>query len=205
MGEPHESRVYSDFAIIYDSIFGRAFEDHEHGVIGTLNLRPGQRVLEVGVGTGISLNAYPPYVKVIGIDPSTDMLARAQKKVSENGWRHIELSQGDALNLNYPDNSFDDVTTFHVMTVVPDPVRMMREMVRVCKPGGRIVIINHFGSDKPWLYFLVSLMNPITRHLGWTTKLRAQDVLDAMPIAVERNERVNKLSVHRLIVARKNG
>lgn len=69
MPEPHESRVYSDLAVVYDSVFGRAFVDHERDVIESLNLRPGQRVLEVGVGTGISLDAYPPYIHVVGIDP----------------------------------------------------------------------------------------------------------------------------------------
>ena len=203
MGEPHESRIYSDLAVIYDSIFGRMFVDSEHEVIDYLKLRPGQRVLEVGVGTGISLDAYPPYVHVVGIDPSADMLARAEKKVRENRWSHVELREGDALKLDFPDDSFDDVTTFHVMTVVPDPVQMMREMIRVCKPGGRIVIINHFGSENPFLYFLVAVMNPITKYLGWTTRLRARHVLDGQPITVERNQRASKLSVHRVIVARK--
>lgn len=204
MAEPHESRVYSDFAVIYDSVFGRIFTDHEHEVIDSLNLRPGQRVLEVGVGTGISLEAYPPYVKVVGIDPSADMLAHATKKVGENGWAHIDLKQGDALNLDFPDNSFDDVCTFHVITVVPDPAKMMQEMLRVCKPGGRIVIINHFGSENPLLYALVSIMNPLTRYLGWTTRLRVRHILDGQKMAVERNQRVSRLSVHRVIVARKN-
>jgi len=135
MGEPHESKVYSDLAIIYDSIFGRMFVDSEHSVIENLKLRPNQRVLEVGVGTGISLDGYPPYVHVVGIDPSADMLARAEKKVRENKWTNVELKQGDALNLDFPDASFDDVTTFHVMTVVPDPAKMMREMIRVCSPA----------------------------------------------------------------------
>src|SRR5208282_6472487 len=139
MGEPHESKVYSDLAIIYDSIFGRMFVDSEHAVIDSLKLRPNQRVLEVGVGTGISLDAYPGYVHVVGIDPSADMLAVAIKKTRENRWNHIDLREGDALNLDFPDNSFDWVTSFHVMTVVPDPPRMMKEMVRVCKPGGKIV------------------------------------------------------------------
>src|SRR5580704_12260153 len=115
MAETHESRVYSDLAHLYDSLFGRVFVDHEHEVIESLPFRPDQRVLEVGVGTGISLNAYPPYVHVVGIDPSADMLAQAEKKSRENKWTNIELKQGDALNLAFPDNSFDDVTTFHVM------------------------------------------------------------------------------------------
>lgn len=203
MAEPHESRVYSDLAVVYDSVFGRAFVDHEREVIETLNLRPGQQVLEVGIGTGISLEAYPPYVHVVGIDPSSDMLAQAQKKVRENGWAHVELRQGDALNLDFSDNSFDDVTSFHVISVVPDPVRMMQEMVRVCKPGGRIVLINHFASENPFLYGLVSVANPVTKYLGWTTRLRVRDVLEGQKITVERNERVSKISVHRVIVCRK--
>ena len=86
--------------MFYDRLWGRVFVDREHAVIESLNLRPGQRVLEVGVGTGISLDAYPPYVHVVGIDPSLDMLEHAKTKIRENGWNHIELSQGDALNLD---------------------------------------------------------------------------------------------------------
>jgi phosphatidylethanolamine/phosphatidyl-N-methylethanolamine N-methyltransferase len=203
MAEPHESRVYSDFARFYDSVFGRVFVDHEHEVIESLNLRPGQRVLEVGVGTGISLDAYPPYVSVIGIDPSVDMLTHAVAKVCENNWRHVEIREGDALNLDFPTNTFDYVCSFHVMTVVPDPLKMMNEMVRVCKPGGRLVNVTHFASPNPLLFFLGSIANPVTKLLGWTTRLRARDVLDGQRIKVERNERFSRFSVHTVIVARK--
>ena len=126
--------------------FGRVFVDHEHEVIESLGFRPGQRALEVGVGTGISLDAYPPYIHLTAIDPSDSMLAHAVTKTKENNWRHIDLRNGDAQALEFPDNSFDWVLTFHVMTVVPDPRRMMSEMIRVCKPGGRIVVITHFAS-----------------------------------------------------------
>ena len=94
MAEPHESKVYSDLAIIYDSIFGRMFVDSEHSVIDSLKLRPNQRVLEVGVGTGIALDAYPPYVHVVGIDPSADMLKVAQKKVRESKLSNVEAEAG---------------------------------------------------------------------------------------------------------------
>jgi phosphatidylethanolamine/phosphatidyl-N-methylethanolamine N-methyltransferase len=203
MAEPHESRIYSDLAHLYDAVFGRAFVDHEHHVIEGLNFRPGQKVIEVGVGTGISLDAYPPYVHIVGIDASADMMAHAVSKVRENDWKHIEVAEGDALNLAYPDNSFDWVTSFHVITVVPDPRRMMSEMVRVCKPGGHIVVISHFASPKPWLYLLGTMVNPITKLLGWTTRLRARDVLEGQPITVERNERFSRWAVHFVIIARK--
>lgn len=205
MGEPHESRVYSDLARFYDNTFGRIFVDHEHEVIEQLNLRPDQEVLEVGVGTGIALDAYPRYVRVTGIDPSTDMLEHAVKKIQENGWDNITVRQGDAMNLEFPDASFDWVMSFHVMTVVPDPLRMMREMVRVCKPGGKIVHVNHFASENPLLYSLVWLADPVTKHLGWTTRLRVSDVLDGQKIRIERNQRIARLSVHRVVIATKEG
>lgn len=205
MSEPHESRVYSDLAVMYDSVFGRAFVDHEHEIIETLNLRPGQRLLEVGVGTGISLDAYPAYIHVVGVDPSADMLVHAVNRVREKGLSHVEVQEGDAQNLDFPDASFDYVCSFHVITVVPNPVRMMSEMVRVCKPGGRLVLINHFASANPLLYFFASIANPVTKLLGWTTRLRVRDVLDGQKIVVERNERLSRLSVHRVIVARKGG
>jgi phosphatidylethanolamine/phosphatidyl-N-methylethanolamine N-methyltransferase len=203
MAEPHESRVYSDLAHLYDSLFGRVFVDHEHEVIESLPFRPDQRVPEVGVGTGISLDAYPPYVHVVGIDPSEDMLQHAVTKTRENGWGHIELHAGDAQRLDTPDSSFEWVTSFHVMTVVPDARRMMNEMVRVCKPGGHIVVVSHFASANPLLYLLGSIINPITKMLGWTTRLRARDVLEGQPIAVERMERFSAISVHYVIIARK--
>jgi phosphatidylethanolamine/phosphatidyl-N-methylethanolamine N-methyltransferase len=205
MPEPHQSRVYSDLAHLYDAVFGRAFVDHEHEVLESLSFRPNQRVLEVGVGTGISLDAYPPYVHIVGVDASADMLTHAIAKTHENGWGHVEVRQGDALHLDFPDNSFDWVTSFHVMTVVTEPRRMMDEMVRVCKPGGRIVLISHFASPKRWLYLLGTIVNPLTKLIGWTTRLRARDVLDGQPIVVERNERFSRASVHFILVARKAG
>jgi phosphatidylethanolamine/phosphatidyl-N-methylethanolamine N-methyltransferase len=204
MSQPHQSRVYSDLARFYDFFFGRVFVDREHEVIESLNLRPGNRVLEVGVGTGIALGGYPPYAHVVAIDPSLDMLERAKKRVTENGWKHIELRQGDALNLDYPDNSFDYVTSFHVLTVVPDPYRMMSEMVRVCKPNGRIAMTTHFQSANPVVAALNTIFNPVARQLGWTTKLRQKDVLKDHPITLERKEKISRFSVHTVIVARKN-
>jgi len=204
MAEPHESRVYSDLAHLYDAVFGRAFVDHEQQVIESLSFRPGQQVLEVGVGTGISLGAYPPYVRVVGIDPSGDMLAQAMGKLRGNGTGHIELRQGDAQSLEFPDNTFDWVTSFHVMTVVAQPRRMMDEMVRVCKPGGRIVLVSHFASTNRFLYLMGRVINPVTKLLGWTTRLRASDVLEGQKITVERHQPLSRLSLHYAIIARKD-
>ena len=131
------------------------------------------------------------------------MLAQAVDKTEEAGMRHVELRQGDALALDFPDNAFDWVVSFHVITVVPDPVRAMAEMVRVCKPSGKIVTVTHFASAQPILYFLERLINPATKLLGWTNRLRLEEVINGQAIAVERCERLSRLSVHTLLVARK--
>jgi phosphatidylethanolamine/phosphatidyl-N-methylethanolamine N-methyltransferase len=205
MAEPHESRVYSDFARFYDRLFGRVFVDSEHQLIESLGLRPGHRVLEVGVGTGISLDAYPPYVHVVGIDPSNEMLEHARTKAREKDLRHVELAQADALNLGWPDKSFDFVCAFHMITVVPDPVKAMAEMCRVCRVGGRIAIINHFRSPNPVIGSLVAFFNPLTKHLGWTTRLRCEDVIRDMPIVVEQRYKTARSSLHTILLARKLG
>ena len=126
-----------------------------------------------------------------------------EEPVVPRGGALQNVRQGVALNLEFPDNSFDWVTTFHVMSVVPDPLRMMQEMLRVCKPGGKIVLINHFASENPLLYSLVWIANPLTRHLGWTTRLLVRDVLDGHKISVERNERIARFSFHRVVIATK--
>ena len=125
---PHESKIYSDFSHLYEKIFSPFFEKRIHGVIKSFQIPPGAKVLEVGIGTGLSMAAYPSHCEVTGIDLTADMLEKAQEKADENGWRHFRLLEMDALNLTFPDNSFDYVLSFHVISVVPDPVRMMREI-----------------------------------------------------------------------------
>src|SRR5262245_21249009 len=136
--QPHESAIYYEFSHLYDLIFRRVFYPRIAKVIRSLDIEPRARVLELGVGTGLSLAAYPTTCHVTGIDLAPEMLERAQDKVNRQGWRHVTLEQGDALDLRFPDNSFDYVMAFHVVSVVPDPRRMMAEAQRVCRPGGII-------------------------------------------------------------------
>lgn len=199
--QPHESAVYYEFSHLYDMFFGRVFYPRIAKVIRSLNIEPGARVLEIGVGTGLSLDAYPSHCQVTGIDLAPDMLERAQERVNQNGWRHITLAQGDALDLQFDDSSFDYVMAFHVISVVPDPHRMLAEARRVARPGGVITIINHFRSPKPAVARLQRTIDPITRRLGWTT-LRLPDVLDRRALHVEREWKTSRRSLFTIVVAR---
>ncbi|MHC4405401.1 MAG: class I SAM-dependent methyltransferase, partial [Planctomycetota bacterium] len=180
----HESRIYDQFSRFYERIFARFLSERIHSTIRSLEIPPGARVLEVGVGTGLSLPAYPEHVEVTGIDIAEKMLAQAQEKVDECGWRHVELRAMDALAMDFPDEHFDYVMAFHIVSVVPDPERLIREMLRVAKVGATVVIINHFRSERKWLARLIDLLDPITRRFGWRTTLRLSDVVDGAPLCV---------------------
>jgi phosphatidylethanolamine/phosphatidyl-N-methylethanolamine N-methyltransferase len=199
--QPHESPLYYEFSHLYEPIFRRFFYPRIAMVIRTLAIPPGARVLELGVGTGLSLDAYPPHCQVTGIDLAPDMLERAQDKVNRNGWRHVTLEQGDALDLRFADDTFDYVMAFHVVSVVPDPRRMMAEAQRVCRPGGLLTIINHFRSPNRALARLARTIDPITRRLGWTT-LRLPDVVDPRSLHVERQWKTSPRSLFTIVVAR---
>ena len=207
IANPHESKIYSEFSHLYDKIFSRFFSDHITAVIHNLNIQPGSEVLEVGVGTGLSMEAYPAHCEVTGIDLAPDMLERAQERADEGGWRHFHLLSMDALNLDFPDNAFDYVTSFHVISVVPDPVRMMKEINRVCKPGGKIAIINHFRTTKPILGPIVGALDPITRRLGWSASLRLKQAFDGVSVRIEKSFKTHPMSLFTVVLAEnlKNG
>lgn len=205
IAHPHESKIYSEFARYYDKIFENVFFPRIKRVIGELNIEPGASVLEVGVGTGLALSAYPTTCHVTGIDLAPDMLARARRKVEREGWQHIDLAVGDAQDLEFPDETFDYVTSFHVVSVVPEPKRMMREMVRVCRPGGTIVIINHFRSERPVIASVVDRLDPVTRKLGWRTTLRMSELLESVPLELVRRYKTSPQSLFTVMIARKPG
>ncbi len=199
--QAHQSKLYYEFSHLYDRIFARVFYPRIEQVIRSLDIASGARVLEVGVGTGISFAAYPTHCQVTGIDLAPEMLEQAQEKIDHNGWRHLKVLEMDALNLKFADNTFDYVMAFHVVSVVPDATRLMREVLRVSKPGAAVVIINHFRSTKPLLAALDHLIEPITRRLGWHT-LEQDAVIDGMPLDVMRTYKRRKHSLFTIIVAK---
>lgn len=198
--EAHESKLYSDLAPLYDKVFGKIFYSRLRWVIETLQIPNGAKVLEVGAGTGTSFPAYPRHCEVVGIDLAPDMLARARGKIQKNGWTHLKVLEMNALQLDFPDNSFDYVMAFHVVTVVPDPIKMIEEAKRVCRPGGKIVIVNHFTSEFPLVGALTEAVDPITRRLGWRTKLRLKPFVEETGLKLETAYKLSKLSLYTVLV-----
>ena len=196
----HESRLYSDWAPLYDKTFAKFFYSRERTVIKDLNLPADAEILEVGVGTGTSLPAYPRNCHVIGVDQAPLMLARAREKIAQNHWGHLEVREMDALNLAYSDNVFDYVMAFHVVSVVPDPVRMVDEMKRVCRPGGTIVIVNHFTTTSPIWGKLTKSLDPITRRLGWSTNLELKPFLDEAAFTECKAYKSSRFSLYTVVV-----
>jgi phosphatidylethanolamine/phosphatidyl-N-methylethanolamine N-methyltransferase len=201
--EAHESKLYSELAPLYDKIFGKMFYTRLERVIENLDIPPGAKVLEVGAGTGTSFPAYPAHCEVTGIDLAPDMLARARRKIEDNGWSHLKVREMNALDLEFPENSFDYVMAFHVVTVVPDPVRMIAEAKRVCKPGGVIVIVNHFTSDFPLLGSLTEALDPVTRWLGWRMNLRLKRFIVDTDLTVDKVYKLSKTSLYTVLLGRK--
>ncbi len=168
MDLPAIRKTYRRYAGHYDVVFGAVFNPGRKQAVAAINNKPGQRILEVGVGTGLSLPMYREDARVTGIDISPEMLDKAREKVAEQNLGQVEaLIEMDAEQLEFPDNSFDAVVAMYVASVVPDPERLMNEMRRVCVPGGDILVINHFASTNPVLRRLERGLKPLSKMLGF--------------------------------------
>jgi phosphatidylethanolamine/phosphatidyl-N-methylethanolamine N-methyltransferase len=161
-------RTYRLFSGSYDIVFGPVFHPGRKDAVRIANDRPGQQILEVGVGTGLSLPHFRPDSRVTGIDVSAEMLAKAQRRAKRLHLTHVEgLHVMDAENLEFPDSSFDAVLALYVASVVPNPARFAAEMRRVCIAGGTIVVVNHFTSEHLLLRLIEKRLARIARHIGF--------------------------------------
>jgi phosphatidylethanolamine/phosphatidyl-N-methylethanolamine N-methyltransferase len=163
------ARAYDRWAPVYDMVFGPVFERGRQAAIAAAE-RVGGRILEVGVGTGISLPDYSPNNRIVGIDVSEMMLRKARERVAERGLMHVErLAVMDAAQLDFPDHSFDVVVAQYVVTTVPDPEATLDEFARVLKPGGEIILVSRVGAEAGLRRTLEHWFAPAARKLGWRT------------------------------------
>ena len=169
--------AYRRWAPIYDLTFGKIAEAGRKNAVQIINRRRG-RVLEVGVGTGLSLPCYGSHLTITGIDLSPEMLAKAEDKVDRHNLANVAgLHEMDAGALAFPDESFDTVVAMYVMTVVPEPQRVMRELERVCAAGGEVILVNHFSEDEGVRGFLERKLAPFADLIGWRPVFDIDQVL----------------------------
>src|SRR5436190_2687768 len=183
--------VYDKLAKVYDLFFGPTLHPGRLQAIQRMNIQPRERVLEVGVGTGINLSLYPRDCSITGIDFSGSMLEKARERAArkELQVQGIRLLQMDAADLKFADNSFDIVYAPYLISVVPDPLQVAREMRRVCRPGGRIIFLNHFLSPNPLLSRTERLISPFTIHIGFKPDLDLPAFLAQaapQPVSIEK-------------------
>ena len=183
------ARVYAKIASVYDLTYGPTLHPGRVQAIQRMKIRSGDRVLEVGVGTGINACLYPRDCFVTGIDFSGSMLEKARERISRKGIENVGLLEMDATQLRFPDDTFDIVYAPYVISVVHDPISVAREMGRVCRPGGRVIFLNHFMSPNPLLAWVERAISPITVHVGFKADVDLPAFLsqaDLDPVSIER-------------------
>jgi phosphatidylethanolamine/phosphatidyl-N-methylethanolamine N-methyltransferase len=166
------AKAYARWAPVYDLVFGSVFERGRKASIAAAE-RIGGRILEVGVGTGLSLPDYSSSNRLIGVDLSGPMLRKAKERVAEHRLTNVDgLAVMDAQNLGFQDSSFDVVVAQYVITTVPDAEATLNEFARVTKPGGEIILVNHLGAEDGFRAAYESAFAPIARQLGWQVAFR---------------------------------
>ena len=171
---------YNRFAKVYDLVYGMALEPGIRKSIELMELKPRLSLLEVGIGTGLTLPFLPRDIQVTGIDVSDPMLAQCRKKLEEGKYTNVVVENMSALDMRYEDNTFDRVFAPSVMSVIPDPEEAVAEMLRVCKPDGYVCVVSHFAGDDLLNRILDKATDPVTRtFFGFRTQTPARIVENA--------------------------
>jgi phosphatidylethanolamine/phosphatidyl-N-methylethanolamine N-methyltransferase len=192
-------RAYELYAPVYDFIFDWIFAPGRAAAIRHLGLERHDRVLEVGIGTGLNLPLYPPTCRLTGIDLSQEMLDKAVERVQTLAMPNVTLKVMDATSMDFAENEFDKACATYTISAVPDPVAVLREMRRVVKPGGVIVILNHFRSERRVAGRFEDFVAPVCTRLGWRSNLALTPLLNQVGLTPEQVVKVNLFNGWRLV------
>ena len=194
-------RAYRRYAPVYDRIFGGVLDPGRRALADAVRELEPASLLEVGVGTGLMLARYPEATRVVGVDLSMEMLAKASARVPALADRDIRLEVMDAEALTFPDGAFDCVTVPYVLSVTPDPQRLVAEVRRVCRAGGTILILNHFSGSRFW-WLLERVVKPVPGEVGFRSDFELTDEISRYDWKVEWMKSVNLFGLSKLVSIR---
>ena len=192
-------RAYKFYAPAYDFVFDWIFHPGREQAMRLLDIKRNDHVLEVGIGTGLNLPLYPTHCHITGIDLSEEMLEKAQDKIIELGLISVALKVMDATVMDFGEGEFDSAVATYTISAVPDPVGVLREMRRVVKPGGSIVLLNHFRSERRVVGRLEDFVSPVCTRLGWKSNLPFEPLLEQVGLIPDISTKVNLFNGWRLI------
>lgn len=205
MQEASTRRIYDIQSTVYEATFGRLVRKRVETAVNHLTIQPNDLVLDVGIGTGAALNYYPTdRGRIIGIDLSSGMLRLCRQRMDEQGRKNVSVFQGNALELPFGDNTFDQVFISHVISVVSDPIMLVREAQRVAKPGARILILNHFQSSNRLIALLEKWTCPFWEKIGWRSDLALQDVIRDTHLEIDYRFKLGNIDLWETVVTTNN-
>jgi phosphatidylethanolamine/phosphatidyl-N-methylethanolamine N-methyltransferase len=194
-------RAYRRYAPVYDWLFGAILKPGRRALTATVHDLNPKSVLEVGVGTGLTLGDYPSDCRLVGIDLCDEMLDLARSKAEKLWPRKIELEAMDAESMSYPSDTFDCVTVPYVLSVTPHPERLVAEIRRVCRPGGTVIILNHFSGSRFWRLF-EAVVRKLAEKVGFRSDFEFEEHVLRHGWEIVSVRKVNPFGLSKLVTIR---